>query len=450
MRKIDKLFAIGFALSSCFVINQGYQACKAEETKDIEVVQNNDVIIWEYLKSLGYSETARSAIMANIYEESRCNPSYIQGDRTFEQFVKGAMGIGICQWTSPSKQTELFNFAKEKGKDWTDLNLQLDFLTDDIVEEEWLNGAFKNIEEFKATDNLDKATTAFMQGYIKPTNIEVEKVKDRLDKAKEILAKYGEDIPVMASKTEDATTAFMQGYIKPTNIEVEKVKDRLDKAKEILAKYGEDIPVMASKTEDVKEIEGAKEEKAIEQIDEKQQQEEETKPVKEEEKKEQKVKENETKKIEEPKAKEVKKELPAIVEKVSNTVTVELSEGVKEADKKGESLTEMPTVYVATEENNRPQYTWVYSGVGLVAIGLGYLYANHKGYIDQIEDRIILAQYRKQCNNRPQYTWVYSGVGLVAIGLGYLYANHKGYIDQIEDRIILAQYRKQCQSKRSK
>lgn len=353
MRKIDKLFAIGFALSSCFVINQGYQACKAEETKDIEVVQNNDVIIWEYLKSLGYSETARSAIMANIYEESRCNPSYIQGDRTFEQFVKGAMGIGICQWTSPSKQTELFNFAKEKGKDWTDLNLQLDFLTDDIVEEEWLNGAFKNIEEFKATDNLDKATTAFMQGYIKPTNIEVEKVKDRLDKAKEILAKYGEDIPVMASKTED-----------------------------------------------VKEIEGAKEEKAIEQIDEKQQQEEETKPVKEEEKKEQKVKENETKKIEEPKAKEVKKELPAIVEKVSNTVTVELSEGVKEADKKGESLTEMPTVYVATEENNRPQYTWVYSGVGLVAIGLGYLYANHKGYIDQIEDRIILAQYRKQCQSK--------------------------------------------------
>ena len=349
MRKIDKLFAIGFALSSCFVINQGYQACKAEETKDIEVVQNNDVIIWEYLKSLGYSETARSAIMANIYEESRCNPSYIQGDRTFEQFVKGAMGIGICQWTSPSKQTELFNFAKEKGKDWTDLNLQLDFLTDDIVEEEWLNGAFKNIEEFKATDNLDKATTAFMQGYIKPTNIEVEKVKDRLDKAKEILAKYGEDIPVMASKTED-----------------------------------------------IKEIEDAKEEK----------QQEETEPVKEEEKKEQEVKENETKektetkKTEEPKAKEVKKELPAIVEKVSNNVTVELSEGVKEADKKGESLTEMPTVYVATEENNRPQYTWIYSGVGLGAISLGYLYANHKGYIDQIEDRIILEKYRKQCQSK--------------------------------------------------
>lgn len=170
--------------------------------------EKNQTVIWGTLKQAGYSDTAVASLLANLEAESLCNPLYIQGGRTMEQFVQGAVGVGIGQWTSATKQDELFEFAKEKEADWQELNVQVEFLLKDLEETTWLDERYKSFDEFKNTDDLDKATKMVMQGYFKPTDQSQSAVDTRLKLAKEFLTTYG-------VKTE----------IEPKNEEVEPKKE---------------------------------------------------------------------------------------------------------------------------------------------------------------------------------------------------------------------------------
>jgi fibronectin type 3 domain-containing protein len=67
---------------------------------------------------MGLNQAAASGILANIYRESGFNPT-VNGDN--------GTSYGICQWRN-SRKTNLINYCKQKGYDYTSLTGQLYFL----------------------------------------------------------------------------------------------------------------------------------------------------------------------------------------------------------------------------------------------------------------------------------------------------------------------------------
>src|SRR5699024_7226337 len=88
--------------------------------------------IWNYFRSAGFSEESTAAIMGNFYQESGCDPTCIQGNGA-------GPAAGIAQWENINTQTGrwklLYDYCAARGKDWTDLQCQLDYLIDEMPSE---------------------------------------------------------------------------------------------------------------------------------------------------------------------------------------------------------------------------------------------------------------------------------------------------------------------------
>ena len=80
-------------------------------------------IIWDFLKSNGYTDIQAAAVIGNLYQESGLNPSRVE-------YGTGE-GIGLVQWSFGRKQ-QLKDFCSAKGVNWTDLNSQLEFLVKEL------------------------------------------------------------------------------------------------------------------------------------------------------------------------------------------------------------------------------------------------------------------------------------------------------------------------------
>lgn len=81
--------------------------------------------VWGFFKSKGCTDEAAAGIMGNLKQESGMNPTSIQG---------GGKGpaAGICQWENYNNKSgrwkAMSDYASSKGKDWTDLQCQLEYL----------------------------------------------------------------------------------------------------------------------------------------------------------------------------------------------------------------------------------------------------------------------------------------------------------------------------------
>lgn len=87
-----------------------------------EVTSDVAKTVWKYFTNAGYSKAATAGIMGNFYQESGMNPKMKQ---------HGGPAAGIAQWESytgkSGRWASMANYAKSKGKDWTDLASQLEF-----------------------------------------------------------------------------------------------------------------------------------------------------------------------------------------------------------------------------------------------------------------------------------------------------------------------------------
>lgn len=85
--------------------------------------------VWGFLKSKGFNDEAAAGIMGNLKAESGMDPTSIQG---------GGKGpaAGICQWenynTKSGRWKNLYNYAKKRNKEWTDLGTQLNFMLTEL------------------------------------------------------------------------------------------------------------------------------------------------------------------------------------------------------------------------------------------------------------------------------------------------------------------------------
>ena len=132
--------------------------------------------VWFALRNKGYSEIAVAGAMGNIdYESNGFNPNQIE----FEHEV----GIGLCQW-SFERRAALEDFAKSRGKDWRDEDIQVEFLTAELTEGGGADGyANYNVlsnRGYTAADWIDASTVAksaeaFCHTFERPTEEAAEK-----------------------------------------------------------------------------------------------------------------------------------------------------------------------------------------------------------------------------------------------------------------------------------
>ena len=142
---------------------------------------SNEKIIWDYLKSQGLNDYGTAGLMGNLFAESALNPQNLQN--TFEKklnytdasytaavdngsygnFVRDSAGYGLAQWTYWSRKQNLLNFAKGKSKSIGDLNMQLEFLQQELK-------AYKLWDLLKTSKSVLEASNLILLQFEKPAN----------------------------------------------------------------------------------------------------------------------------------------------------------------------------------------------------------------------------------------------------------------------------------------
>lgn len=152
-------------------------------TSEYGVVSGTNVSeqVWNYFRSAGFSEESTAAIMGNLYIESYMDPTCDAG-----------AAAGICMF---EKNTgffdEMVNYAASRGKPWTDLQCQLDFMMDHLPATfdaysgrgvyyystgEWCWWPTKvTLNDFKRNNNIDEATEMFMRIFERPSITHLER-----------------------------------------------------------------------------------------------------------------------------------------------------------------------------------------------------------------------------------------------------------------------------------
>ena len=113
------------------------------------------------LKDQGLTETAAIGVVGNLQVESGLDPTKKQ--------VKGP-GVGIAQWTKGTKfgrwdttEINLVDYAKERGRDPYDLDLQIDFIAHELNELPYLGK-----KPLMEATTIEESTKIFMNEYEKP------------------------------------------------------------------------------------------------------------------------------------------------------------------------------------------------------------------------------------------------------------------------------------------
>lgn len=133
------------------------EANTTEETVEITKEDNRttEEVVWDYLKAAGYSDIQVAGIIGNLYQESGLNPARVESN---------GEGIGLVQWSFGRKQS-LINYASSKGKDWSDLESQLEFLVSELDSKQFYQ-PYK--DTFMNPYSVSEATEAFCFGFERP------------------------------------------------------------------------------------------------------------------------------------------------------------------------------------------------------------------------------------------------------------------------------------------
>lgn len=88
-----------------------------------------------YFTDKGFSLAAASGFAGNMVQESWINPRMIQGIHTADDNYRpvNGVGFGLIQWTFTARQQPLVDLASKSGRKITDINLQLDFIWQELT-----------------------------------------------------------------------------------------------------------------------------------------------------------------------------------------------------------------------------------------------------------------------------------------------------------------------------
>lgn len=137
--------------------------------------------VWSWLKSQGYSDAAAAAIMGNAQQESSMDPADIQG---------GGSGpaAGLFQWesykVSGTRWGNLASYAASKGKDWTDMACQLEFMQQELSQQLGASG----LATFKSGTDVDALTEQFEVTFERAG---IPMMSNRISYARQFLNQFG-------------------------------------------------------------------------------------------------------------------------------------------------------------------------------------------------------------------------------------------------------------------
>ena len=145
--------------------------------------KNNEEKIWNYLKGKGLNDYAVSGLMGNLYAESALNPMNLQqsyekklgmtdedythdvdsGD--YDNFIKDSAGYGLAQWSYWTRKKNLLEFAQNKSRSIGDLEMQLDFLYQE------LSSSYAGVlKVLKSAKSVREASDVVLLKFEKPKN----------------------------------------------------------------------------------------------------------------------------------------------------------------------------------------------------------------------------------------------------------------------------------------
>lgn len=160
---------------------------------------NNEQKIWNYLIKAGFTENGTAALMGNLKAESRLESVIMETSYqkkighnsttytnavdkgTYTNFVKDCVGYGLAQWTWWERKQKLLHYAKSKNKSIGDLEMQLEFLVNE------LKNSYKTIYNMMKTNaNIYSISTKILLDFENPA--------DKSSRVKELRSSYGEAI----------------------------------------------------------------------------------------------------------------------------------------------------------------------------------------------------------------------------------------------------------------
>ena len=129
---------------------------------DISGISDTATAVWKFFTGKGYSNHATAGIMGNLQQESSMNPTRKQSG--------GGPGRGIAQWTVNSgRYNGLVAHAKSKGKDWTDLQSQLEWIDLELAGKDSTTASklkkYGGLDGFKKASDYKWAVEAFEKSF---------------------------------------------------------------------------------------------------------------------------------------------------------------------------------------------------------------------------------------------------------------------------------------------
>ena len=154
--------------------------------------------IWDVLINYIGNPYGAAGLMGNLFAESSLDPACVTGSdlKTKEakdtyvknvkneaiseySFARDGVAFGLAQWRYWSRKEALMTYSKVHGKAIDDLQMQLDFLCQEIA-------TYKTVfETLKTARSIKEASGIVMDRYEKPGNIS--------EKAKEKRAAFGQE-----------------------------------------------------------------------------------------------------------------------------------------------------------------------------------------------------------------------------------------------------------------
>lgn len=148
-------------------------------------------IIWDFLKKEGFSDFGVAGLMGNLDAESALHPNNLQDtysrslglsdaeytakvdNGTYTNFVRDSAGYGLAQWTYWSRKENLLNYAKSKKKSIGDLEMQLEFLVQEL-KISYKNSVYNIL--VNAT-TVQQASDVVLMNFERPANAAAQKSK---------------------------------------------------------------------------------------------------------------------------------------------------------------------------------------------------------------------------------------------------------------------------------
>lgn len=156
---------------------------------------NNSTVVWKFLLSHGLTKAGAAGLMGNMHAESGIIPNRVEiiclkrlseygygnyTDASYTQAVDSnriskngflnpipgkQYGYGLCQWTSPGRKSNFYDFMKGRGKSIGDLEGQLIFLIDELK-----NGYNSVYKTLISTTSVQQASDKVLKDFEMPSN----------------------------------------------------------------------------------------------------------------------------------------------------------------------------------------------------------------------------------------------------------------------------------------